>query len=137
MVSEDEKVAIIRSCETFANAPDDTLEHLGQGFVERHCEEGENLIVQGERGGSLFLILEGEFGVFTAREGGGEDQVAMVAAGELCGEIGAVSGIDATASVRALSDGRVLELDEKRFHEAMYHSPRLAETVLRAMTRYL
>jgi CRP-like cAMP-binding protein len=144
MLSEPEIIALLRENETFATAPDHRLDELAAGFSERSCEAGETLIEQGTKGGILYLIIEGEFGVFVR----GREQVAPSAdpAGpkvatlgrsHIVGEIGAVSGIPATATVRALTDGRVLELDEKLFQELMYHSPKLAESVLRSLTRYI
>ena len=143
MLSEPEIVALLRDNDTFATAPEDRLEELASGFTERSVAEGEVLIEQGTHGGILYTIVEGDFGVFVR----GRDEtpgtepagtlVATLSRSHIVGEIGAVSGIPATATVRALSDGRILELDEKLFQELMYHSPRLAESVLRSLTRYI
>ncbi len=143
MLSEPEIVALLRENDTFATAPLDRLEELAGGFYERECSVGETLIEQGKHGGKLYVIVAGEFGVFVR----GRDQassgdpagpkVATLGRGHIIGEIGAVSGIPATATVRALTDGRILELDERPFQELMYHSPRLAESVLRSLTRYI
>ena len=116
---------------------------LAGGFVERGCAEGETLIEQGTHGGVLFVIISGELGVFVrGRDAAPSGDpagplVAKLHRGHIVGEIGAVSGIPATATVRALEDSHILELDEKLFQELMYHSPRLAESVLRSLTRYI
>ena len=143
MLSEPEIVALLRENDAFASAPQDRLEELPSGFVERPVTDGEVLIEQGTHGGILYAIVEGEFGVFVRGrdEAPGTDpagtQVAILSRSHIVGEIGAVSGIPATATVRALSDGRVLELEERLFQELMYQSPRLAESVLRSLTRYI
>ena len=143
MLSEPEIVALLRDNDTFETAPEDRLQELAAGFSERTVEAGEVLIEQGTHGGILYVIVEGEFGVFVrdreevpATDPAGT-LVANLSRSHIVGEIGAVSGIPATATVRALSDGRILELDEKLFQELMYHSPRLAESVLRSLTRYI
>ena len=149
MLSEPEIVQLLRDNDTFATAPQDRLEELARGFTDRLVSEGEVLIEQGTHGGILYVIVEGNFGVFVrGRDDEAEKKVApgaqpngalvaTLSRSHIVGEIGAVSGIPATATVLALSDGRVLELDEKLFQELMYHSPRLAESVLRSLTRYI
>lgn len=146
MLSKPEIVDLLRDNDTFATAPLDRLEELADGFTERSFIEGEVLIEQGTHGGILYVIVEGDLGVFVRsreqqrEEPGAEPAgtlVATLSRSHIVGEIGAVSGIPATATVLALSDGRILELDEKLFQELMYHSPRLAESVLRSLTRYI
>lgn len=143
MLSESEIVALLRENDTFATAPMDRLEELATGFTQRSVADGEVLIEQGTHGGILYAIVDGEFGVYVR---GREDLpgtdpagtlVATLSRSHIVGEIGAVSGIPATATVRALSDGSILELEVKAFQELMYHSPRLAESVLRSLTRYI
>lgn len=143
MLTEPEIVALLRENETFASAPQDRLEELAGGFVERECSAGEVLIEQGTHGGMLYVIISGELGVYVRGRDvapSGDPAGPLVATlnrGHIVGEIGAVSGIASTATVRALGDGRILELDAKLFQELMYHSPRLAESVLRSLTRYI
>ncbi len=143
MLTEPEIVALLRENETFATAPLNRLEELAGGFVERDCKEGETLIEQGTHSGILYVIISGKLGVYVrGRDAAPSGDpagplVATLQRGHIVGEIGAVSGIPATATVRSLADGRILELDEKLFQELMYHSPRLAESVLRSLTRYI
>jgi len=143
MLTEPEIVALLRENETFATAPLTRLEELASGFFERDFKAEEVLIEQGTHGGKLYVIIDGELGVFVrGRDAAPSGDpagplVATLHRGHIVGEIGAVSGIPATATVRALGDGRILELEEKLFQELMYHSPRLAESVLRSLTRYI
>jgi CRP-like cAMP-binding protein len=143
MLTEPEIIALLRENDTFASAPDDRLAELASGFSERQVPQNEVLIEQGTHGGILYVIVEGEFGVFVRgrEDAPGTDpagtRVAVLHRAHIVGEIGAVSGIPATATVCALADGLVLELEEKLFQELMYHSPKLAESVLRSLTRYI
>ena len=143
MLTEPEIVALLRENDTFATAPDDRLEELASGFSERRVQQGEVLIEQGTHGGILYVIVEGTLGVYVRgrEEIPGTDpagaRIATLQRAHIVGEIGAVSGIPATATVRAITDGSVLELEERLFQELMYHSPKLAESVLRSLTRYI
>jgi CRP-like cAMP-binding protein len=138
MLSEDEIISLLQENETFDGVQSETLRELAQGAVERICEPGETLIEQGVRAGDLFVVIEGEFAVaIRENDRDPENEVARVGHGRVFGEIGAVSGIGATASVRSVGEGKVLAIPGDHFHRVMYHSPRLAESVLRSMSRYL
>ncbi|MCB1232309.1 MAG: Crp/Fnr family transcriptional regulator [Verrucomicrobiae bacterium] len=134
MHTVDQIVSLLQQNDTFADAPEEILRDLASGMKERPVEAGTDLIEQGKKCGSLFAATEGDFGVFIDGE---SEPVAQLGRGRVFGEIGAVSGIKATATVRALSDGNVLEIPGPALHRAFAQSPKLAESVLRSLSRYL
>ncbi|MCB1090638.1 MAG: Crp/Fnr family transcriptional regulator, partial [Verrucomicrobiae bacterium] len=136
MPSESDIVALLSENETFAGTPADTLAALAHEAEQRDVAAGDELITQGVRCGSIFLAIEGEFGVFV-KETPSDAPLAQLGRGRVFGEIGAVSGIVATATVRALSAGRVLMIPGPVLHKAMRQTPSLAESVLRSLARYL
>lgn len=137
MLTTEEIAALMRANDTFSEVPGEALDELAAGATERSCAAGEDIIRQGVRCGDLFLVVEGGFAVSVADgTGGGEREVAQLGRGRVFGEIGVVSGIQATASVRATTDGRLISIPGKHFHLVMHHTPRLAESVLRSMARY-
>lgn len=129
-----EIVALLRENETFAAAATGTLEAIAGAMVERSVGAGTELIRQGVKCGSVFVVTSGEFGVFIDAE---SEPVARLGRGRIFGEIGAVSGIDATATVRSLSPGMVLEIPGPALHSAMRESPTFAASILRSLSRYL
>lgn len=138
MLERDAIIELLRENDTFSGVRDATLEKLADGATERTCEPGEELITQGVRSADLFVAIDGEY-VVTIRDKDDqpEREVARLGHGRVFGEIGAVSGIGATASVRAAGEGKVLTIPGEHFHKVMSQSPRLAESVLRSMSRYL
>lgn len=136
MPSDSDLVELLSENETFAGTPLPTLTTLAAGSEERVLAAGDEPIRQGIRCGSVFLVIEGTFGVFV--KGTPDDApLARLGRGRVFGEIGAVSGIVATATVRALTDGRVLVIPGPALHRAMRQTPTLAEAVLRSLARYL
>ncbi len=134
MLSIDQIVALLRENETFATTPDAVLLTLAERMTENPVDTDTVLIQQGVHCSSVFVVTEGEFGVLVDGE---TEPVATLGRGRVFGEIGAVSGIHATATVRALSPGRLLEIPGKVLHQAMRQSPALAESLLRSLSRYL
>jgi CRP-like cAMP-binding protein len=136
MPSESDIVELLGGNETFADTPAQTLAALAAGAEECGFAAGDEPIRQGVRCGSVFLITEGEFGIFMA-DTPDDAPLARLGRGRVFGEIGAVSGIVATATVRALSEGRALVIPGAVLHRAMRQTPALAESVLRSLSRYL
>ncbi len=134
MPDPSEIIALLRENETFADAPVDTLTAIAGEMVDRTVTTGRELIRQGEKCGSVFVVTSGEFGVFIDAE---PDPVARLGRGRIFGEIGAVSGIDATATVRCLTPGNLLEIPGPALHQAMRQSPDFAASILRSLSRYL
>jgi CRP-like cAMP-binding protein len=132
----DNIVELLRENETFAGTPADTLATLAGESEEREIGAGEEPIRQGIRCGSVFLVIDGEFGVYV-KDTPEDAPLARLGRGRVFGEIGAVSGIVATATVRALTASRVLVIPGAALHRAMRKTPALAESVLRSLARYL
>lgn len=134
MLTVDQIVSLLQQNDTFAEAPEAILRELAADMKERAVAVGEVLIEQGKKCGSLYAATEGEFGVFIDGDG---ESIAQLGRGRVFGEIGAVSGMKATATVSAISEGTVLEIPGPALHRAFGQSPKLAESVLRSLSRYL
>jgi CRP-like cAMP-binding protein len=138
MSDHDDLLELLRGSPAFEGVSGETLAELAEGAELRPCEPGDSLIEQGVRGGNLFVAADGVFGVYARQnEEEEEKELNAMTRGRMFGEIGAVSGIPATASVRAIEAGAVWVISVHHFHEVMAHSPKLAESILRSMTRYL
>ena len=77
-------------------------------------------------------------GVYLQIDGRSQEIARLNGPGKVVGEIGAVSGLTATASVIAISDEvRLMQLGGQQFHKIVSVAPDLAVTVLRSLARYL
>lgn len=138
MTDHDDLLELLRGSPAFEGVTRETLAELAEGAELRPCEPGDSLIEQGVRGESLFVAAKGIFGVYGREKNEpAETKLNEMSRGRVFGEIGALSGIAATASVRAIEPGAVWEISVHHFHRVMAHSPKLAESILRSMTRYL
>lgn len=132
----DDIFALLKANETFAGAEEKVLVSLARQCQKQECAAGEEIVTQGRRSGKVFVIRSGECEVVETSKGA-ERQVAVLGAGRVFGEIGAVSGRGATATVRALSAADLLTLEVAVLHKAMQECSALAASVLRSLTRYL
>jgi len=138
MLSHAEKKSILRSVEMFSEASASILEKLSEIVEEVTFQKGQELTSQGIRCPNLYVLASGSIGIYI-REGEGEREAAILSdPGKVVGEIGAVSGLVATATVRAVSDeAHFLQLEGERFNKIISAEPQVATTVLRSLARYL
>jgi CRP-like cAMP-binding protein len=80
-----------------------TILDFCQGFLEKTFDQGEILLVEGEKTGSLYILIEGNIEVLK-----GDVQVAAVSEpGAIFGEMSILLDIPHSATVKALSRSRL------------------------------
>jgi CRP-like cAMP-binding protein len=109
--------------------------HLGE-FCKREdavaFRAGQTIFRQGDRGGSMYVVLEGQLEVVLNGE-----TIDFVGPGEVVGEMSLVDGQPRSATVVARSDGYFVELDETKFLSTTKKSPKFALVVLAIVSRRL
>jgi len=83
---------------------------VAQHLIPRTVLQGENVIVQGERGTSLFLIARGVVAVLVESGDGQPRRVASLHAGDFFGEMALLSAEPHSATVRAATPCQLYEL---------------------------
>jgi CRP-like cAMP-binding protein len=100
-------VDFLKTLEFFKGLPEADLERLCAMSVDVLLKPGEWLMREGDPGGSLYIIAEGEFEV-TMKSGGKETVVAVRGQGEVIGEMSLLDNAPRSASVRALKPTRAI-----------------------------
>jgi small-conductance mechanosensitive channel/CRP-like cAMP-binding protein len=88
-------------------------------------EIGAILIQQGEPASSMFVIIEGAARVTIAIDTDSAQEVAVLAAGDVVGEMSLMTGATRTATVTALTRLRTLEIAQEPIAELLHNSPEL------------
>lgn len=89
---------------------------------------GEILIRQGSRNDCMYLVLDGELGIFLDDVEG--DPVALLGRGETVGELSVLDGSEASANVVAQSACRLLAVPEDGFWQLINASHAFAVSLL-------
>ena len=87
---------------------------------------GETIVRQGQTGTSLFIVLHGEASVTLAGTSG---EVARLRDGDVFGEMSLLTGEARTATVTAVDDCDVLEIDAEGFRTVVVSNPAVLEHV--------
>jgi len=120
----------------FANVLNDEqsseLAHLSKRV---EFPRGTNLMQQGDAAASMFIILEGAARVSVLGQNNDPREVAVLAAGDVVGEMSLMTGAPRNATVTALTRVRVLEITKEPIEVLLETSPELLERFSHVLAR--
>src|SRR5258708_349109 len=125
---------LLRSAAIFRELSNDQLAEIWSRTKIHNLLRGELLIRQGEKSNSVHVVVSGRFEVWIE---GQRNAINEIGVGEPIGEIGFFAGIPRTATIIAVRDSVVVELDRDSFNEVVRQVPAIYETLLRAIARRL
>ena len=133
-MSGDELRSALGSVALLAGLDDDERLAIASLCRTLRIDRGEPLIREGERSTSLYLVLTGRFSVSRKDRVG---PITQLGPGEPIGEVAFLTGEPRTATVTALRDSLVAEIDEARFESIGQKHPRLWPTLCRTLAERL
>lgn len=101
-----------------------------------HYIDGEVIIKQGDEGSCLYVIQEGNVGVYHENRSH-ETKIAELGQGEFFGEMGLFERDVRSATIRSIGKSRVLTIDKKNFYKTIQKDPSLAYRLLEKMSKRL
>jgi NTE family protein len=125
---------VLRSTAIFRELSNDQLAEIWSRAKVHNLLRGDVLVRQNTPSDSVYVVVSGRFEVWIE---GKNTPVTEIGVGEPIGEIGFFSGAPRTATIIAVRDSVVLELDRKSFDGAARQVPELYQPLLRALARRL
>ena len=105
-----------------------------RGALGKIYNDGEIIIRQGLTGDSMYVVQSGRVEVVQASEGGAEQHLAFLEAGDFFGEMAVFEKEVRSATVRADGEARVLKIDKKTLLRRIREDPLLAVNLLKTMS---
>ncbi len=119
-----------------AGADAETLEALFEHVRPLQVRAGDVVIRQGDAGDRLYLVHSGRLRVLVEQEDGPK-VVRELGAGAAIGELALLTGSPRSATVQAVRDGELLELEADVFHSLLERDSGFAVSVARALALQL
>ena len=113
------------------------LQALAGSCREREYAVGDVLLRQGETGVGLFVIASGRVRVSQHQEGGPEQDLASIGAGEVLGEMSLLDDLPRSATATAAEPTRALVLPVWDFRAALREAPEIGIKLLAVLSRRL
>lgn len=123
---ERELMGDLRQVDWLRGLNDDALRMLVPSVAVRQFGAGELLIRAGEQGESMFIVRSGSAEVFAHTADGQTRHLAKYVRGDFTGEMALMTGEPRTASVRAITDVEVIEMDREGFTRLFKEHPEAA-----------
>jgi putative peptide zinc metalloprotease protein len=131
-----EAARLIDALPLFDDVPAEVLSELAGRVRMRSLARGQPVVRQGERAQSFYVVRSGALEIVEEDPGSGNERVLRVLGrGEGFGELGLLEAAPRTATVRALDEAQVFEIDKGAFEQLladMAHVPHF-EPTLQAM----
>jgi CRP-like cAMP-binding protein len=109
----------------FRSLDQEILSVMYSSMSERHFQEGEVLIRQGDHGDSLMVVANGEIEV-SVLEDGKQHLLKHAGPGEIVGEMALLTDEPRSASVTAYGPVRAYVISAEKFHELATEHPKIS-----------
>ena len=118
----------LKSTALFAQTPENVLSSIVPIMKEVTFHEGEEIFAQGDIGTSLFILHDGQVGVFT-----GHQQLATFGPGDFFGELALLDAEPRSASAAALSQVLAFRIDQEDFYDVMEERGEVLRNIMRLL----
>jgi branched-chain amino acid transport system substrate-binding protein len=128
---------LLESIDFLAALPEGARRQLAQGAHKMVFDAGERLVVEGEKGDSLYVVSRGTVLVSKsgAEIGTSNVELATLGAGDYFGEMSLLTGAGRSATVTAEDGVEAFVLDRSALAPILHGDPSIAETLSRVLAR--
>jgi pSer/pThr/pTyr-binding forkhead associated (FHA) protein len=109
----------------------------GQSFTVE-VAAGEFVFKEGDLGTEMYIVQEGKVEILQRlADGGADKQLAVLEKGDFFGEMSVLEDLPRTASARALTEARLLQINGSTFDQMLRSNPEIAVRMMRKLSRRL
>nr|WP_275667943.1 ABC transporter transmembrane domain-containing protein [Paenibacillus oryzisoli] len=105
------------------------LKNIALLFTTETCNEGENIVREGDEGNKFYIIVRGKFEIIKRMPDGVERRVAVLQDGDHFGEIALLHNVPRNATVRAMGPSVLLSVRQEAFHRLMAEHPQIKQSL--------
>ncbi len=102
-------------------------------YRHRRLPAGTTLCHEGDFGDTMYLVLDGSLQVSKRVIEGAEKVLATLGVGQYVGELSLLTGAQRNATVRAVEDTEVVEIDQGAFMRLLHDQPQVGLDLMRQM----
>ncbi len=132
MISNAEKIAILKSMSLFADADEQILEETAALLEERIVHQGETIFNKGDLGQSLYIVAAGKVRVHD-----GDRTLNTLEKWDFFGEMAALDPEPRSATVTAIEEARLYSLDQESLYRLMQLHPGVTHAIIHVLSQRL
>jgi len=128
-------LALLQEMDIFQPFSDEHKAYLNERIRRHRFTVGETVVKQGEKGDSLFIIVEGVVSVHVELEKKKSLEVARLGAGNFFGEMALFTGQERTATIITMTDTILLEMIKDDIIPLMQKEPEVTQLISKILTQ--
>ena len=116
-----------------------SVEDISQSELKNYVEfaEGDFVMTQGQYGDTAYIIEEGEVKIYVNRPNGVSLDIGTRGPGAIIGEMAIIDGSQRTATIKALTHCKMVEITRESFENLLESSDPIIRMVIHViLTRY-
>jgi CRP-like cAMP-binding protein len=124
----------LRQIPLFAAVGEQGIESIADLLIERRIPKGHTIVEEGLPGDYMYVIRDGQVKVTKLSGDGREKILELLGPGDFFGEMSLLDNAVRSASVKSLTETRILALSRSDFLKELRHNPDLAMAVIQELT---
>jgi CRP-like cAMP-binding protein len=129
-----EALGSLRTIPLFAAVDDEGLESIADLLIERRIPKHQTIVEEGLTGDYMYVIRDGQVKVTKLSGDGREKILELLGPGDFFGEMSLLDNAERSASVKSLTETRILALSRNDFLKELRRNPDLAMAVIQELT---
>lgn len=125
-----ERVIILKSVNIFSEVPEEDLVEVASIVEEMEVKAGEDIIVKGDIGTSMYIIVSGR-----ARVHDDGKELAVLNERTVFGELAALDPEPRSATITAIEDCHLFKLEEGPLYDLMAEHVEVVRGIIRVLCR--
>ncbi|MCP4606481.1 MAG: Flp pilus assembly complex ATPase component [Proteobacteria bacterium] len=129
---------VLVNTEIFSSLPASHTEQIATRLKRTEFKKGQDLVVQGQPGDTLYIIESGQVGVFVQDSDFGlRIEIAQLGPGDCLGELSLITGSPRNATCTALNAVVAYKLDRSVFDAVLKQSPTVQTDLMKVLAKRL
>ncbi|WP_089717447.1 mechanosensitive ion channel family protein [Candidatus Entotheonella palauensis] len=126
----DDRVALLSSIDLFRHVELEALQSLASNFKTVAFKRLDNVVVEGDKGDSMFIVIEGLLDVYVRDEADGKNvKVGHITSGQFFGEMALLTGKPRSATLIASTDVVTYEITYQCMQELFQTYPKVLDAI--------
>jgi small-conductance mechanosensitive channel/CRP-like cAMP-binding protein len=133
----EDRIALLSSIDLFQQLAPEALRSLALNIQKVTFKSLEKVVVEGDKGNSMFIVMEGLLDVYVHREEYSEDvKVGHITSGQVFGEMALLTGKPRSATVIASTDVVGYEITYQCMRELFQKYPEVMEAISKVFAEW-
>jgi len=128
---------LLKQVPMFRSLRAEDIQHIVALLQKHTLRKGDVLFRNGEEGHSLYMIIAGKIKIVRQSRDGDEMILAVLSAGDFCGEMALLDGLSRSADAVALDETHLYGLNRKDFLAYVMNNETAVKAILSALSKRL